>query len=319
MARHKKAGLDYYPHDIDMSADPKVEYLEAVHGIVGYAVLNKLLERIYRNGYFTPWTEKDEILFARKIGITGEQLHKVIETCIEEELFDRRLFADHHILTSLGVQKRFALITQRRSETGIDERFNLLQESPLSGDFGSRNDGSEDIPAAEMGISAAEIPQRKEGKEGSKGKEERSVKRGEAATADELLKTDFVLRLHNGEFDAFALKVKKLCAEHRFTWTPTTGSIESDLRCLVYKTSDDRKLQILGNLLNVYQERSNWAEYIFDAVRHTIATSRKVRITHPYRFIVGCILDRPMEIISSKSDGLLSHGLGVIAGARAKP
>jgi hypothetical protein len=137
------------------------------------------------------------------------------------------------------------------------------------------------------------------------------VTRKEAATVEELLKTDFILRCKNGEFDNFVLKVKSLCASSGFTWTPVMKNIESDLRSLIYKLPDEKKIQILTECLNVYEQRINWPEYVYDAIRHTIAASKKTRIISPYKFILS-ILQKPAEIISSKTDGQLSNSINNI-------
>ncbi|MCY6354344.1 Lin1244/Lin1753 domain-containing protein [Clostridium sp. ZS2-4] len=44
MARPKKLGMDYFPHDCDASNDERVEGLRAVHGDDGYAFYFILLE-----------------------------------------------------------------------------------------------------------------------------------------------------------------------------------------------------------------------------------------------------------------------------------
>lgn len=46
MARPKKIGLEYFPLDCQM--DDKVEILEAVHGLEGFAVYVKFLQAIYQ-------------------------------------------------------------------------------------------------------------------------------------------------------------------------------------------------------------------------------------------------------------------------------
>jgi len=35
MARPEKQGLDYFSHDVNPANDPRLEYIEAVHGVLG--------------------------------------------------------------------------------------------------------------------------------------------------------------------------------------------------------------------------------------------------------------------------------------------
>ena len=55
MVRPRKEGLDYFPLDVDIAADEKVEYIEAKFGLVGFATIIHLLIAVYRNGYYINW------------------------------------------------------------------------------------------------------------------------------------------------------------------------------------------------------------------------------------------------------------------------
>ena len=53
MARPLKSGVDYFPLDVIMNDD--VRLVEAEFGIVGFALIIKLYQRIYRDkGYYFP-------------------------------------------------------------------------------------------------------------------------------------------------------------------------------------------------------------------------------------------------------------------------
>ena len=65
MARPLKTGLEYFSHDVTLSSDDKMQFIEAKHGIIGYGVFCKLLEKIYKNGCYIKWEARDEILFAK--------------------------------------------------------------------------------------------------------------------------------------------------------------------------------------------------------------------------------------------------------------
>ena len=50
MGRHQKKGLDYFPLDVHM--DNSVALLEVDHGLEGFAILIKLYQKIYADGYY---------------------------------------------------------------------------------------------------------------------------------------------------------------------------------------------------------------------------------------------------------------------------
>ena len=64
MARPIKKGLSYFSLDCD--TDSKIEYIEAIHGLEGFAVVIKLWQRIYKEeGYYLTWNKKSKLLFCR--------------------------------------------------------------------------------------------------------------------------------------------------------------------------------------------------------------------------------------------------------------
>lgn len=96
MARPLKTGLEYFPHDVDMSEDLKIRKLEARFGLTGYALYNKILEQQYKYaGKFTLKCEDNLKLYCKEWKITKVKLFKIIEACISLELFeDEKLLSD---------------------------------------------------------------------------------------------------------------------------------------------------------------------------------------------------------------------------------
>ncbi len=96
MARPLKTGLEYFPHDVDMSEDLKIRKLEARFGLTGYALYNKILEQQYKYaGKFTLECEDNLRLYCKEWKITKVKLFKIIEACISLELFeDEKLLSD---------------------------------------------------------------------------------------------------------------------------------------------------------------------------------------------------------------------------------
>jgi len=118
MARPQKAGLDYFPLDTDMDNDDKTVLIESRYGLEGFAIVIKLLMKIYKTGYYYKWTERERLLFSKRIGANEKLIADIIKDCIEWDLFDKKMFEKYQILTSKGIQKRYFEAVKRRQ--GID-------------------------------------------------------------------------------------------------------------------------------------------------------------------------------------------------------
>jgi uncharacterized phage protein (TIGR02220 family) len=132
MAAPIKQGLSYFSLDLDINDDSAVEFITAEHGLVGFALYIQLLIRVYKNGYFFEWGERQQSLFAKKhnvdnngVSVDINYLKSFINDCFEENLFDKNLFEKYKILTSKSIQERFLLMTTRRKELSFFKEFVL--------------------------------------------------------------------------------------------------------------------------------------------------------------------------------------------------
>lgn len=146
MPRPQKQGLDYFPLDVDMDTDPVIEYVEATVGPVAFGVVVKLLMRVYREGYYLPWTDMSKRVAARRFGVEQDTLDEVVEACLDAGFFDRGLHDRHAILTSRGIQTRYFTATSRRQSVEIVPEY-LLVEPPTNGVSVNRNDHSSGVSA----------------------------------------------------------------------------------------------------------------------------------------------------------------------------
>lgn len=122
VARPQKAGLDYFPLDVDI--DDKVKLIDAKFGVAGFGILVKLWQIIYNNGYYIKWTEKELLLYKNRINADINLINEVISECLRWEIFNNNLYEKYSILTSNGIQKRYIEATKRRGElTLIAEYF----------------------------------------------------------------------------------------------------------------------------------------------------------------------------------------------------
>ncbi|MCI6692529.1 MAG: DUF4373 domain-containing protein [Clostridium sp.] len=129
MARPQKNGLDYFPLDVDIDQDDKIALIEAQHGVIGFAIIIKLLMKIYKNSYFYEWTEKEQLLFSKRINVDINSINVVINDCIKWGLFDSNLLETKKILTSKGVQARYLEAVGRRTKVEIRKEYLLLDEN----------------------------------------------------------------------------------------------------------------------------------------------------------------------------------------------
>ena len=188
MARPQKVGLDYFPLDVDIFEDPKVEKVTAQFGLIGDGILVRLLCRIYREGYCTAFDED----VARSIALkAGERelyatVMEVVEKLLQVGFFDEGMYYAYGILTSRGVQKRYERICadSGRKINRVPEQHRLLGSKPalppeeetvvlgeeillengVDDDETSFPAGNHGLPGYKPAFAAQETPQRKEKK-----------------------------------------------------------------------------------------------------------------------------------------------------------
>jgi len=118
MARPRKEGMDYFPHDTDAVNDEKIEALRALYGNDGYAFYFILLERIYRSNNFeldVSDTETIQIL-SRKISVTTQEFEKMLQTALKWKCFDAQEYQNKGVLTSNGIKKRASIVVEKREQ-----------------------------------------------------------------------------------------------------------------------------------------------------------------------------------------------------------
>lgn len=127
MARPAKVGLDYFGLDVKMNDE--VEIIEAQHGLEGFAILIKLFQRIYSEGYYHYWTDREQILLSNRINVDRNKLISVVKDCIKWGIFDEELYIKHEILTSRRIQEHYFTATYKRVNVQADKRYLLIDIS----------------------------------------------------------------------------------------------------------------------------------------------------------------------------------------------
>lgn len=121
-----KDGIPYFPLDCEL--DSKFELIEAEFGLQGFAVVVKLLQRIYGGeGYYCEWTKEVALLFAKRNGTGGNAVSEIVEASIKRGIFDKDMFERYGILTSKGVQLRYLKAVDRRKQVKIKKQYLLVE------------------------------------------------------------------------------------------------------------------------------------------------------------------------------------------------
>lgn len=123
MAKQTRNGVEYFPLDVYM--DDKFKFIEIKYRLEGFAVAIKLYQRIYAFGYWCNWNEEVALLFADEHRADPELISGVVAECLKRGIFDADLYERFGILTSLGIQKRYAEIIRRRKETEYVQEYIL--------------------------------------------------------------------------------------------------------------------------------------------------------------------------------------------------
>lgn len=124
MARPRKEGMEYFPHDTDARNDLKIRKLRAVFGNDGYATYFILLENIYRNKCYELDISDAEtkLILAEECRISEEKFTQIYLKCIDLDLFSKEEYEKREILTSEAIKKRTEPIENKRKKN--NEHYN---------------------------------------------------------------------------------------------------------------------------------------------------------------------------------------------------
>jgi len=129
MARPQKIGLDYFPVDINFLKDIKVRKIIKSCGAVAPTILLSILSSIYSDhGYYIEWSSDVPFMVADELGVSEDDVTKIVEKAIETGFFNKDVFFRYSILTSSGIQKRFIAATNRRTRTRIIKNYWVIAD-----------------------------------------------------------------------------------------------------------------------------------------------------------------------------------------------
>lgn len=115
MSRPVKAGLDYFPLDVDFATNAKTEAIMGEFGPKGVLTMIYLLSAVYRNGYYLQWDKLEQMQLVNRIsGISSEMINQIVNRLIAYGTFNEELFNSAKVLTSLRIQETYLDATKRR-------------------------------------------------------------------------------------------------------------------------------------------------------------------------------------------------------------
>lgn len=115
MARPTKDGLDYFPLDVDVFEDEKIEAIAGEFGLKGEIAVIKLLCAIYKKGYFILWNDLTQATLLKRLpGVSKEMLNQIVNRLVIWGFFDKELFDSVEVLTSENIQATYFEATKRR-------------------------------------------------------------------------------------------------------------------------------------------------------------------------------------------------------------
>jgi len=135
MGRKAKAGLDYFPFDIDFFSDMKVRKLIRYQGGKAVTVYALLLCTIYKDGYYMRWDKELPFIISEQTGYDEVYILEAVNCCLNIGLFSKDLYDREGVLTSKGIQERYRLICRSCRRNGRIGEYNLVdvsEEKPIS-------------------------------------------------------------------------------------------------------------------------------------------------------------------------------------------
>lgn len=162
MARPLKEGLAYFPLDTDFFEDDKLFDIQNEFGPLGEVIYLRILCLIYKNGYYYEFSSMDKLcaLLIRSIGNRWTRGKRSVEQVIlqlaECNLLSSEL-VQSGVLTSVGVQKRYLKVTERR-RINTDKYWLLGDSKNQESGEALESAPKIEVSATETGVIVTETP-----------------------------------------------------------------------------------------------------------------------------------------------------------------
>ena len=127
-----KEGLDYFY--LVCNPGEKLNLIEAEFGITGFAVIVKLLQKIYgEKGYYCNWNDDVALLFADRVcRLQGVSVvSEIVKCAVRRKFFDEEMLKRYGILTSASIQEYYFEAAKRRTSVEVHEEYLLLSDAKI--------------------------------------------------------------------------------------------------------------------------------------------------------------------------------------------
>lgn len=130
-----KIGLDYF--DFACYTDEKIKLIQAEFGLKGFAIVVKLLQKIYGElGYYCEWNNDSSLLFASENGASSRDeknlIEEIVSACIRRGIFSQEIYLKYGILTSEKIQETYLNATSRRDRIEMKKEYLLVSVAKIN-------------------------------------------------------------------------------------------------------------------------------------------------------------------------------------------
>ena len=120
-----KKKLDWFKLDCQM--DDKEKLIELEFGLIGFAVIVRLWQKIYGSeGYYCEWNDDVALMFAGENHVSVGTVSEIVSAALRRGIFNKNLFEKFGILTSHGIQSRYFDCAGRRENKNLKSEYLLL-------------------------------------------------------------------------------------------------------------------------------------------------------------------------------------------------
>lgn len=100
--------IPYYYIKTSQLHDVKVSNLKSAYGCKGYAIYDYIENEIFRTGGCSlPWCENTKSKVADYWELPAEEIERIVEHCINVDLFSAELYTKYHVLSSADIKQRY--------------------------------------------------------------------------------------------------------------------------------------------------------------------------------------------------------------------
>ena len=155
------AGVDWFPLDTNLLTDDEkvFDLMDGATDAVAFADFGRLVAlwcRVYRSGPALQVDRRMARRVARDLGLSVDGFHEFVGRCADAGLIDRTFWENDRVITSRGIQTRWAKAKARAKKSGLPPEFRRW--SLIDGDARDSADPSELSPTVAEASPVASAP-----------------------------------------------------------------------------------------------------------------------------------------------------------------